>query len=271
MTGFCSMLRGAYTVATLMEGSSFIAIMVERTIASVYFRTYETRTMFHLGVVLAATQWTLATFTMIGSRMSPANKNNYSRLPCQKDLTSGKIAGFIVAFVLLGDILSFFGFLRIFFYNLRLHKHRNTRRTSLKEIYQITENVRTTRTLSPVLAAMLTGSLAECFLVVYRLYVDRILEKLPENEKEPFFVEKLGRGAEVSQLFDILSDATKISFCYLMLAHPSLYRRFRRMYWRSSKVEQSKSAPVALDGTDLQFNTSEETEHHFGSLRQLWK
>ncbi|CAI2337301.1 unnamed protein product [Caenorhabditis sp. 36 PRJEB53466] len=247
---------------------SFVFIMLERTAGTIWSKDYEKTRIHVFPCIFALLQWLIPMSMILGNFLDRDNRMqvflDYPHLPCQIEYLTPTM--FLITMALI-----FAGFIASIVKNIKKYTKREIWFTNvnLSERYQISENIRSTHFLFPLLTLMLIFSTLSVSVLVYGSYWVGVMTKEPSRFEE--VVKWFGRGAEAAQLFDLITAVYTISFPICAFkCHPNLYRRLRRAIgWNSYAIR-----PLGLNEmSGFEMATAPirtQTEYHFQELGRLW-
>ncbi|CAP32252.1 Protein CBG13358 [Caenorhabditis briggsae] len=218
---------------------SFVFIMLERTAGTIWSKDYEKIKIHIFPCVFAFLQWLIPMSMILGNYLDRANRMHYfleyPHLPCQVEYLTPSMFIITIFIILIGFIASVVGMTVVYKKNISKYNAREIwfTNSNLSERYQISENIRSTHLLFPLLLLMLVFSILSVAVLVYGGYWVGVMTKKPTRFEE--VVKWFGRGGEAAQLFDIITAIYTISFPICAFkCHPNLFRRLRRVIgWNS--------------------------------------
>uniref|UniRef100_A0A1I7TAB8 G_PROTEIN_RECEP_F1_2 domain-containing protein n=1 Tax=Caenorhabditis tropicalis TaxID=1561998 RepID=A0A1I7TAB8_9PELO len=254
---------------------SFVFIMLERTAGTIWSKDYEKTKIHVFPCIFAFLQWLIPMSMILGNFLDSENRMQYfleyPHLPCQIEYLTPTIFILTIIIILIGFIASFVGMSLVYKKNISRYNTRDIWFTNvnLSERYQISENIRSTHLLFPLLTLMLIFSILSVSILVYGGYWVGVMTKEPARFEE--VVKWFGRGGEAAQLFDIITAIYTISFPICAFkCHPNLFRRLRRLIgWNSYAVRPMNLNEIpGFEMTTAPIRT--QTEFHFQELSRVW-
>uniref|UniRef100_A0A8R1E3D6 Uncharacterized protein n=1 Tax=Caenorhabditis japonica TaxID=281687 RepID=A0A8R1E3D6_CAEJA len=212
---------------------------------------------------------------VLGNFLDSDNQMNifldYPHLPCQIEYLTPTMFFVTMGVIFIGFVVSVLGMTMIYNKNISKYKTQDIWFTNvnLSERYQISENIRSTHLLYPLLTLMLIFSTLSVSVVVYGSYWVGVMIKEPSRFEQ--VANWFGRGAEAAQLFDIITAIYTISFPICAFkCHPNLFRRLRKYIgWNNYAIR-----PIGLrDIVGYEMTTSPsqtQMAFHFQELGRQW-
>ncbi|CAI46606.2 putative G-protein coupled receptor F27E5.8 [Caenorhabditis elegans] len=254
---------------------SFVFIMLERTAGTIWSKDYEKTKIHIFPCIFAFLQWFIPMFMILGNFLDRANRMEhfllYPHLPCQIEYLTPTMFMITIFIIVIGFIASVGGITIVYNKNIKKYNTRDIwfNTVNLSERYQITENIRSTHLLFPLLALMLIFSTLSVSVLIYGGYWVSVMTKEPARFEE--VVKWFGRGGEAAQLFDIITAIYTISFpICAFICHPNLFRFLRKFIgWNSYAVRPSNLNEIGgFEMSTAPIRT--QTEFHFQELSRQW-
>ncbi|EFO99327.1 hypothetical protein CRE_16380 [Caenorhabditis remanei] len=135
---YCWFSKSLHHWVQAVHGLTFFVVVMERSLASFLYRTYESESYYQSGFILTGFQWSYALLVVVVNQVDlMGTPRVYPRLPCQIEYSTGRaIAGFVVAGFSL-NIVAVLTFRKMVKFNRTLFRQRSFKLTSLTEIYQV--------------------------------------------------------------------------------------------------------------------------------------
>ncbi|EGT49372.1 hypothetical protein CAEBREN_06406 [Caenorhabditis brenneri] len=254
---------------------SFVFIMLERTAGTIWSADYEKTKIHVFPCIFAMLQWLIPMSMILGNFLDSANRMQYfleyPHLPCQIEYLTPTMFLVTICIILVGFIASVVGMTLVYKKNIKKYNTRDIWFTNvnLSERYQISENIRSTHLLFPLLTLMLVFSILSVAVLMYGGYWVGVMTKEPARFED--VVKWFGRGGEAAQLFDIITAVYTISFPICAFkCHPNLLRRIRRLLgWNSYAIRPLSLHEIpGYELTNAPIRT--QTEYHFQELDRVW-
>lgn len=271
---YCWLAKSLHHWVLAANGLTFFVLVMERSLASFLYRTYESQSCYQSGFILTGFQWTYGLLVVVVNQVDlMGTPRLYPRLPCQIEYSTGRAIGVFVVVGISMNVVAYLTFRRMVKFNRTLFRQRSFKLTSLTEIYQISENVKSITLLKPIIIVMVVSNIVSTFTISISVVVYIFVRNTPEDQRISILTLVTGRGNEISQIYDICAILCKIAFCWAIKSHPDLFKKWKSLFG-SGKIAPKKDEIAAdvtgLDGKKLTFTVIEETQHHFDTLAQSW-
>ncbi|PIC43442.1 hypothetical protein B9Z55_004183 [Caenorhabditis nigoni] len=244
---YCWLAKSLHHWVLGASGLTFFVLVMERSLASFLYQTYESQSCYQSGFVLTGFQWSYGLLIVVANQLDlMGTPRIYPRLPCQIEYSTARAIG---VFVVAGFSLNIIAVL-------------------------ISENVKSISLLIPVIVVMIISNIVSTLTISVNVIVYIFVRETPESQRISIMTLVTGRGNEISQIYDICAVLCKIAFCWAIRTHPDLYKKWKSLFG-NSKIGPKSDRPnldvMGLDGKKLTFTVIEETQHHFDSLAEIWK
>ncbi|CAA88467.3 putative G-protein coupled receptor F27E5.5 [Caenorhabditis elegans] len=276
---YCWLAKSLHHWVLGASGVTFFVVVMERSLASFLYRSYESESCYQSGFILTGFQWSYGFFIVAINQLDlMGTPQIYPRLPCQIEYSTARAIFVAVVAGAVMNITAVLTFRKVVSFNRTLFRQRSFKLTSLTEIYQISENVKSISLLIPIIVVMIVSNIFSTFTISINVYVYAAVRETPVEQRSAIATHISGRGNEISQVYDLCAIVTKLAFCWGIRAHPDLYKKWCYMFGKV-KISPKKGISdtntttnlTGLDGKKLTFTVIEETQHHFDSLAQVWK
>ncbi|ULU03838.1 hypothetical protein L3Y34_016953 [Caenorhabditis briggsae] len=272
---YCWLAKSLHHWVLGASGLSFFVLVMERSLASFLYQSYETQSCYQSGFILTGFQWSYGLLIVVANQLDlMGTPRIYPRLPCQIEYSTARAIGVFVAAGFCLNIVAVLTFRKMVKFNRTLFRQRSFKLTSLTEIYQISENVKSISLLVPVIVVMIISNIVSTLTISVNVIVYIFVRETPESQRISVMTLVTGRGNEISQIYDICAVLCKIAFCWAIRSHPDLHKKWKSLFGNSKigpKADRPNLDVMGLDGKKLTFTVIEETQHHFDSLAEIWK
>uniref|UniRef100_A0A1I7TAB6 G_PROTEIN_RECEP_F1_2 domain-containing protein n=1 Tax=Caenorhabditis tropicalis TaxID=1561998 RepID=A0A1I7TAB6_9PELO len=271
---YCWIAKSLHHWVLAVSGITFFVVVMERSLASFLYQTYESQSCYQSGFILTGIQWIYAFLVVAVNQIDLIGTPRlYPRLPCQIEYSTGRAIAIFVVAGMSWNVIAVLTFRKMVKFNRTLFRQRNFKLKNLTEIYQISENVKSISLMMPILVVMVISNIVSTLTISISIVVYITVRETPENQRISIMTLVTGRGNEISQVYDICAILCKIAFCWAIKSHPDLYKKWGSLFGSSKvnpKKDQNSGDVIGLDGNKLTFTVIEETEHHFQSLASHW-
>uniref|UniRef100_A0A914XDY1 Uncharacterized protein n=1 Tax=Plectus sambesii TaxID=2011161 RepID=A0A914XDY1_9BILA len=219
---------------------SLAAMAIERCFATYKYRDYE-KTMSVIGKLLTAAQWLMASLWM-GISLSGADFDDFKAYPTiSSSKTSSKISTLL--FILAGvEITAFCIILGLLWYNCR--KSRQIGGASLTEKYQISENIRTTKLMIPMVLTHFCFFMPTLIgLPVYMKFIDPTVDQ---------------------RYYTVYMESINCSPFYC-ISLPIV------LFWRRKVLRQNLQKVIGVNVISFDAPRNQHHLRHFALLKDVWK
>ncbi|CAJ0960347.1 unnamed protein product, partial [Mesorhabditis belari] len=264
---YCRFAKSLHAIAVYVTGLGLAVLVIERTLATILVRVYETVKSRAVAVVLVLFQWSFGTIFILANQIEP-KEQQYKRLACRVEYTSPRAHFVSLITIIVMDAVAMTVFLLLLRINRKHYQMRNQqpKHPKLSERYQTAENVRSTRLLFPLVLVYLIVSLLSGGILLFGiLSVDKFSRDLLAFQLKygPLF-----------QSFNLIIATYAAVFPYLaMQGHQSFFNAFKEIVFgkRDTPRNPRELVPLSLDGQQLVPPSNQETEIHFANLKAMWK
>ncbi|CEF62811.1 7TM GPCR, serpentine receptor class ab (Srab) family-containing protein [Strongyloides ratti] len=214
-----------HRVGFLGYNSIFYIIVIERTIASIRYKTYENEKKKLLCITIVCLH-SLTIFVIMFFRLREFAKNNkeINRIPCLRRNVDNGFLNVISYVILIMTTISSLTFFILLIINKKLYIKSNLRfsKNILSTKYQILENLLFLKALLPCILNFLISSVLNGMLFIY--IISELIKGINSLEKEIYIV-------EMGQISDIIFS---ISFVTIPLTTYITFKRLKKMYLKKN-------------------------------------
>uniref|UniRef100_A0A914X8W8 G-protein coupled receptors family 1 profile domain-containing protein n=1 Tax=Plectus sambesii TaxID=2011161 RepID=A0A914X8W8_9BILA len=258
---YCWLVVATYFVSLYMISLSLISLAVERLIATVYAKTYEKMHSITIGVGLVLFQWFFAWGVILISVFTQRS-NGVQQTTCRsQEGMSDHVLLISLYTVLLTSIIAVTTFIVLLYLNKRRYitTFLNRSMHTLSERYQLSENIKTTRFLYPVVTVNAICSLLGISLCIFMVVCSE------ETELGKIAVQVAG------DIFSLLLAGYAAIFPWMSaFGHPELHRELKRTLRCCAKGSIEPGQPKNANGVALILNQNNERSAHFEALNNAW-
>ncbi|KAI1703542.1 serpentine type 7TM GPCR receptor class ab chemoreceptor domain-containing protein [Ditylenchus destructor] len=247
-----------------------VVLVVERSIATRYSRTYELSSSSFVGVSLVFGQWSLAfVFIWLNQTYDNTDEDDSDFVlsaACQKMYLNTQLFTVLAILSIIVDVIVAVVFIILLRINRRRYdENRKQSGNYLSNRYQTAENIRSTRLLYPLMTAKVIVSLASAGLL---LTAGLVLAISKDTAKT------IRTASILGQSFDLLIATYTVIFPQLAFyGHHSLLSKKSILCIRRKAVQDVKSAAQNIrrvDGKPLLNDIKHEFDDHFAALEAQW-
>ncbi|CAJ0585492.1 unnamed protein product, partial [Mesorhabditis spiculigera] len=261
---YCRFAKTLHDTAIYVTGLGLAVLVIERTVATLFVRIYETTERRSVGMALLVLQWVFGLLFVLANQIDAADQRT-EKLACQMEYTSHRALLISLLTIIAMDAIAMLVFLALLKINQQNYRSRARQAThpKLSERYQTAENIRATRLLFPLVVAYLLASLLAGGILLFGLY------NYDKTSPRAFRL----RYRAVFQSFDLITAFYAAMFPYLaMYGHSSLLTAMKStIFGAKDPVNRDpESIPLSMDGRRLVVPPRREAEIHFAHLDAIW-
>uniref|UniRef100_A0A914UZR4 G-protein coupled receptors family 1 profile domain-containing protein n=1 Tax=Plectus sambesii TaxID=2011161 RepID=A0A914UZR4_9BILA len=258
---FCWLVGAVYMAAIHIVSLSLIALAIERFIATINAKTYETKQSIVLGVGLVTFQWIYACGVVLISKLVEESEVVGETTCSSQGYMSGGVILTSLCIVLLTSVIAVAIFIVLLHTNKKRYETTFLNRSlhSLSERYQLSENIKTTRLLFPVVTANAICSFLCIFIGIFIIACDA------ESAIAKILVQV------ALYIVSLLLPGYAAIFPWLSaFGHPELQKEMQKTLRCCLTERIVPEQPKNANGVELILNREHEQSAHFEAMNNAW-